>query len=98
MKRIYPALLLWLTSMGAMAQGASAFTFENESALSQWTAAGGVLSISGEHYKDGEKSLCWEASNGDMMTASFNALQTSGAAFFYIYNCKVSEDILVIDL
>ena len=97
MKRIYPVLLLWLTSMGAMAQGASAFTFENESALSQWTAAGGTLSISGEHYKDGEKSLCWEASNGDAMTVSFNALQTSGAAFFYIYNCKAGEDVLVID-
>ena len=68
MKRIYPAFLLWLTSMGTMAQGAPAFTFENESALSQWTATGGELSISGEHYKDGEKSLCWEASNGDVMT------------------------------
>ena len=34
MKRIYPAFLLWLTSMGTMAQGAPAFTFENESALS----------------------------------------------------------------
>lgn len=97
MKRIYPAFLLWLTSMGTMAQGAPAFTFENESALSQWTVMGGELSISGEHYKDGEKSLCWEASNGDVMTASFNALQTSGAAFFYVYNCKVSEDVLVID-
>jgi chondroitin-sulfate-ABC endolyase/exolyase len=78
---------------------AQTFNFEDTAVPSGWSATQGSLSISTEHYKEGNSSLCWETNESAMLTVTFPSFtaSTGNAAFLQIYTPEVTNDTLVVE-
>jgi len=75
------------------------YTFEDTTVPSAWTATQGTLSLSGEHYKDGSQSLCWQTSGISVLEvapSSFVA-NTSNSAYLQIYSPSNTNDTLKVE-
>lgn len=92
--------LLLLTIISLFTLNAQTFNFEDVSVPSGWSAiSGGSLSLSSEHYKEGNSSLCWEANGTAVLSVTFPSFtaSTGNSAFFQIYTPQVTNDTLLIE-
>ncbi|MDD4199084.1 MAG: chondroitinase family polysaccharide lyase [Paludibacter sp.] len=79
---------------------AQTFNFEDASVPSDWSVSGeGTLSLSTEHYKEGNTSLCWETNGTGALTVSFPSFtaSTGNSALLQIYTPEFTSDTLVIE-
>ena len=99
MKTNMKYIMLLLAFVWVNAVSAQNFFFEEQAVPSSWVATQGTLSTSNEHYKEGSRSLKWDATSSSIINISFPQFtaSTSNAAFFQIYNPIVSNDTLVVE-
>jgi chondroitin-sulfate-ABC endolyase/exolyase len=98
MRRLMMAL--WLCVAVFFTLNAQTFTFEDAALPSGWNALNGSsLSLSTEHYKEGNQSLCWESNGVASLTVTFTAFTASSgnSAFMQIYNPQLNNDTLVVE-
>jgi chondroitin-sulfate-ABC endolyase/exolyase len=78
---------------------AQTFNFETSTHSDSWVADKGTLSVSTDHFKDGEKSLKWETSGASVLTVTFNGFSTTNtnSAVLFIYCKEQTNDTLKVE-
>ncbi len=99
MRKLITLLFLFAAILQVPLSGQT-FNFEDATVPSGWSAtSGGSLSLSSEHYKEGNASLGWEANGTAVLTVTFPSFtaSTGNSAFLQIYTPEVTNDTLVIE-
>ena len=93
--------MLWLCFLPVLAQAAYTYTFEETTVPAGITANAGTVSLSTEHYKQGQQSLQWNVSGQAQLTMTgFSNVNvtTSNALVLQLYFPRITMDTLVIEM
>lgn len=97
MRKIISFLLLILAISYLTAQ--TAFNFESGVVPSQWKSENGTLSLCGEHYKEGDYSLCWKTNGKSVLSITPSNYQATVANSFnfQLYSSMSTNDTLKVE-
>ncbi|HPT43161.1 MAG TPA: chondroitinase family polysaccharide lyase [Paludibacteraceae bacterium] len=76
------------------------YSFEEPETPTDWIASGGdVLSVTTEHFKDGNQSLCWITNGNNSLRVNFVSFltNTSNGTRLQLYSPEVTNDTLIIE-
>ncbi|MEG1587107.1 MAG: DUF4627 domain-containing protein [Bacteroidales bacterium] len=75
------------------------FNFEEDVIPSQWKSTKGAIALSNAHFKEGVKSLEWDAVADASLTVSFKEFEAAGAnaAFFQIRSSEITGNTVNVE-